>query len=157
MIVSAIDPDGEGVKNLEVQDEIVLRYGSTYKLTITLINELAEPTSPAYDITGEVAEEGDEHIFFFAWSNDLFANPAGNGNLDNRADPLNYEGADNSKDANGLPLGLTTTWTTVDGSGAAKKGTFNVVLKHQPGLKSETSSAAVGETDLDVTFNLNVY
>jgi hypothetical protein len=47
---------------------------------------------------------------------------------------------------------LETSWTT----GAASSGTFRVVLKHQPGLKSATSGSSTGETDLDITFETNI-
>jgi hypothetical protein len=118
---------------------------------------LAAITAPAYDVTAEVEEEGDEHQFFFAWSNNTFSNPTGDGNIDKRADPINYTGGTNSVDANKRPLGLTTTWTTATPAGtAALAGTFNVLLKHQPNLKTDTSDAKTGETDLDLTFTLNV-
>jgi hypothetical protein len=83
-----------------------------------------------------------------------FLDPAGNGNIDSRNDPVNYAGGADSKDDKGRPLGLTTTWTTATGSTTA--GTFRILLKHQPELKSDTSDSSVGETDLDVTFTVNV-
>jgi hypothetical protein len=149
VIVTATDPDGEGVQDISVDGPINLVADKTYALSIELINGLASPTDEEYDITAEVEEEGDEHLFFFAWTNDVFANPTGNGNVDKREDPLNY----NDEDVEGLPLGLSTDWTTIS---TTRSGTFRVVLKHQPGLKSSTSSFSDGETDLDVTFNINV-
>lgn len=145
---TATDPDGEGVNDLTVDGPINLAAGTTYVLTLELINELADPNDEEYNITEEVEEEGDEHMFFFAWTGDVFADPTGNGNIDNRADEVNYE----DEDENGLPLGLTTRWTT----SAASSGTFRVVLKHQPDLKTTTSDANTGETDLDVTFVISV-
>ncbi|KXK24647.1 MAG: hypothetical protein UZ12_BCD005001928 [Bacteroidetes bacterium OLB12] len=114
-----------------------------------MINGLANPADPAYNITEEVEEESDEHLFFFAWTNNTFSDPAGDGNIDNRSDAVNY----NDTDANGLPVGLSTTWTTTDVSAS---GTFRVILKHQPNLKSATSTATMGESDVDLTFTLNV-
>lgn len=145
---TATDPDGEGVNDLTVDGPINLAAGATYTLTISLINELADPNDEEYNITEEVEEEGDEHMFFFGWTGDVFADPTGNGNIDNRADGVNYE----DEDVNGLPLGLTTSWTT----SAASNGTFRVVLKHQPDLKTTTSGFDTGETDLDVTFVVGV-
>ncbi len=153
VIVTAVDPDGEGVKDIQVNGTITLFHNKTYVLTIGLINGLALPDSEAYQIDTEVEEEGDEHIFFFGWTNNVFADPSGNGNIDNRNDPVNYTGGENSKDENGLPLGLTTTWTA---SKNTAEGSFRILLKHQPGLKSETSGATDGETDLDLTFGINV-
>ncbi len=149
VVVTATDPDGEGVQDLTVDGPINLAASANYKLDIILINELAEPTDPEYSITKEVEEEGDEHMFFFAWTNNVFSDPTGNGNVDNRADVVNY----NDKDDNGLPLGLSTEWTAAT---AAAAGTFRVILKHQPDLKSASSTATTGESDIDITFTINV-
>ncbi|HNR74399.1 MAG TPA: hypothetical protein PKH83_05565 [Cyclobacteriaceae bacterium] len=147
--VTATDPDGEGIQDLIVDGPINLAKNTTYTLTLELINGLANPADPAYNITEEVEEESDEHLFFFAWTNNTFSDPAGDGNIDNRSDAVNY----NDTDANGLPVGLSTTWTTTDVSAS---GTFRVILKHQPNLKSATSTATMGESDVDLTFTLNV-
>jgi hypothetical protein len=152
IVVTATDPDGDGVQPVTIDDDIALSANTTYTLGIQLLNTLAAPTDDAYNVTAEVEEEGDEHMFFFGWTNNVFASPAGNGNVDNRTDAVTYEGAANSVDANGLPLGITTTWTTA----ATGTGTFRIILKHQPDLKSATSDSSVGETDLDVTFNIAV-
>jgi len=112
VIVSATDPDGEGVQNIKMDGPINLPVGKTYTMQIDLINGLADPGSDDYRVTNEVEAKGDEHQFFFSWTNNAFSDPSGNGNIDNRSDPLNYTGGSDSKDANGRPLGLTTTWTT---------------------------------------------
>ncbi len=145
---TATDPDGDGVQDITVDGPINLASGTTYTLTIVLINELADSTDEEYDISEEVEEEGDEHMFFYGWTDGLFSDPVGNGNTDNRADDVNY----NDEDDDGLPLGLETTWT----AGAAGSGTFRIVLKHQPDLKSSVSDVNTGETDLDVTFDINI-
>ena len=147
--VSATDPDGDGVKPIEIDGDLSLAANKTYVLTLALHNTLAAPSDAAYNVTAEVEEEGDEHMFFFGWTGELFSDPEGNGNMDNRADEVNYSGGDNALDANGLPLGLTTIWTT---SAVAKSGDFEIRLKHQPGLKTETSGSDVGETDLMLSF-----
>ena len=157
VVVTATDPDGEGVQDIKVDGPINLAANKTYVLKLSLINGLAAATAPEYNVTNEVEEEGDEHMFFFEWTNNTFSNPAGNGNIDARADAVNYSGATNSKDANGKPLGLTTTWTSAALTGVASlTGTFRVLLKHQPALKTDTSTSTTGETDLDLTFTLNV-
>mgnify|MGYP000247534103 CR=1 FL=1 len=149
VVVTATDPDGDGVEDIEVDGSINLAANKTYTLTLSLVNGLASPSDPAYDITAEVEEEGDEHLFFFAWTNNVFADPAGDGNVDNREDAVNY----NDEDAGGLPLGLSTNWTS---AAVASTGTFRVILKHQPDLKSSTSSSSTGETDLDLTFTITI-
>lgn len=147
--VTATDPDGEGVQDLTVDGPINLALNKTYALNVELINGLADPTEPEYDITAEVEEEGDEHMFFFAWTNNVFSDPDGNGNVDNRADDVNY----NDEDDNGLPIGLSTSWTTV---ASAASGTFRIMLKHQPDLKSASSTSSTGESDIDLAFTINV-
>lgn len=146
---TATDPDGEGVQDIAVDGAINLTAGVNYTLSLSLINELAEVTSPEYNITEEVEEEGDEHMFFFAWTGDVFSDPTGNGNIDNRADAVNYE----DEDEGGLPIGIVTSWTA---GAASSSGTFRVVLKHQPDLKTETSGSDTGESDLDIEFEINV-
>jgi hypothetical protein len=148
VIVTATDPDGEGVQDIEVDGPINLVANKSYTLTITLINGLAQPSDPEYNVTDEVEEEAVEHMFFFSWTNNVFSDPAGNGNFDTRSDVINYE----DEDTNGLPLGLETSWTTA----GISSGDFRVVLKHQPELKSTTSTSSTGETDLDITFTINV-
>jgi hypothetical protein len=149
VVVSATDPDGEGVQDIRVDGPINLAASRTYTLAITLINELADPSDEEYNITEEVEEEGDEHMFFFGWTNGAFANPAGNGNIDARADAVNYL----DRDEGGLPIGLSTSWTT---GAAVSNAKFRVILKHQPDQKTATSSSQVGESDLDIEFTLNV-
>lgn len=148
VVVTATDPDGEGVQDITVDGPINLAAAKSYTLSIQLINELAAPTDAEYNITEEVEEEGDEHMFFFSWTNNVFNDPTGNGNIDNRNDDVNYD----DEDANGLPLGLETFWTT----GTASSGKFRIMLKHQPELKTASSTSSTGETDLDIEFTINV-
>jgi hypothetical protein len=154
VVVTATDPDGEGIQSIKVDGAINLTKSVSYVMTISLVNGLAAPTDDGYNITKEVEEEGDEHMFFFSWTGDAFSNPTGNGNIDARMDAVNYSGGDASKDANGLPLGLTTSWTA--SSIATTGANLRILLKHQPGLKTVSSGSDVGETDLDVTFALSV-
>jgi hypothetical protein len=148
--VTAEDPDGDGPQDMIIGYPVDLTAGKEYTLDILLSNGLA---SPPVDISAEVAAEGTDHMFFFEWSDDLFSDPAGNGNIDNRADPVNYVG-EYATDANGLPLGLGTEWTT---GAEVASGQFRVMLKHLPGLKTATSGSDVGETDIDVVFDVVVH
>ena len=142
-----LDADGEG-SGAPTIDEIKLNEGVTYTLTLELANTLG---STDEDITSEIQEEAEEHMFFFSFTDGIFADPTGNGNIDNRNDPLNY----NDQDANGNPLGLTTTWTA--GGHTDNPGSFNIVLKHQPdGQKTSSSGASVGGTDVDITFPISI-
>lgn len=150
--VTATDPDGEGVQDIKIDGPINLVKGTTYTLSLELYNELYKSTEEGYNISEEVEEEADEHQFFFEWTDGVFSNPTGNGNIDNKSDPVNYG---SSVDSNGLPLGLTTSWTT---SATATTGTksFRILLKHQPEIKSATSTSADGESDLDLSFTISI-
>lgn len=141
---TAQDPDGEGVQDLQITKNIELLSNTTYTMSIKLENNIEME-----DITKEVEEEGDEHLFFFEFTPDIFSNPSGNGNADNRTDPVNY----NDADQNGIPIGLSTTWTTGD---AANGASFRIVLKHQPDVKSASSSITDGGTDVDLTWTLTI-
>ena len=142
---AAQDPDGAGVQELQVLGTINLSANTEYTLTMVIENCLETPCELMNE---EIEEEDDEHQFFFAFTNDVFTSPAGNGNIDSASDPLNY----NDADGNGNSLGLNTSWTT----GSASNGTFTVQLQHQPDVKTATSGATDGDTDFALTFNLNI-
>ena len=143
---TAQDPDGEGVQELQVKDAINLAAMTTYTLTFDIKNNLE---TPGEDIGEEIKEEDDEHQIFFSFTNGAFSNPAGNGNIDNASDPINY----NDKDENNNPVGLNTTWTTAS---ALSSGSFTVRLQHQPGVKTSSSTATTGDTDFELQFVLNI-
>ncbi len=144
---SAQDPDGAGVQELAILGEINLDVDKTYTLTFEIFNNLE---TPGEDIGDEIKEEDDEHQLFFGFSNDAFANPTGNGNIDSSSDPLKY----NDNDGNGNSLGLSTSWTT--SSSALSGGTFTARLQHQPDVKTATSGATDGDTDFELQFVLNI-
>ncbi len=146
IVARAQDPDGEGPQDLQILNDIDLLEGTDYNLHIALRNEIE-----GEDITEEIMEEDDEHMFFFSFGDELFLDPDGDGNIDNRTDALNY----NDMDENGFPVGLSTNWTTECGE-ETTTGDFRLILKHQPDVKSATSTAEDGGTDLDLTFIVNV-
>ena len=140
------DADGDGSQD-PTQEAIELAANTEYIMTIALRNSVGDEDE---DITEEVEEESDAHMFFFGWDLGLFGSPQGDGNIGagQRNDPMNYE----DEDDNGLPIGLTTKWTTSD----AVSGTFSTVLKHQPGLKSSTTTTEDGDTDVDLTWDITI-
>jgi len=145
VIARAEDPDGEGPEGLEVSNTIALAANTTYTLELDLFNSIENES-----ISEEVAEEDDEHMFFFGFTDGLFTDPAGDGNVgaDARGDALNYL----DSDENNQPTGLLTEWTTADSG----NGTFRVILKHQPDIKSATSTSTDGESDVDITWDITV-
>jgi hypothetical protein len=152
--VTATDPDGEGVQDIVVDGPINLLKGVQYTLSLELINGLYNPGDDGYNITTEVEEEGDEHQFFYSFSEGVFSSPTGTGNIKDNATSsvgtVNYL----DSDSGGLPIGIETSW--IAGNAAASNKSFRVLLKHQPDAKTNTSSSLDGESDLDITFVLNV-
>ena len=145
---TAQDPDGEGIQDLVVDPTgITLSPNTTYTLPFEIFNNLE---TPGEDIGEEIADEDDEHQFFFSFTTDAFANPTGDGNVDTASDAINY----NDQDGNGNPLGLNTTWTT--GANTVAGGSFTARLQHQPDVKTATSGANDGDTDFNLTFVLNI-
>jgi hypothetical protein len=126
------DLDGVGGAAPSKFDEIILAKGKVYDCAIQLLNE---SKTPADDITLEVTAEGIDHQIYLTASNALVAVS----NLNN--------------DAKGLPLGVTSTWTA---AAAAGTGTFNVTLKHKPGVKAAGDPVSKGETDIAIDFKLSV-
>ncbi|MBC8033128.1 MAG: hypothetical protein H7Y03_03220 [Chitinophagaceae bacterium] len=130
------DADGPGGNN-PVQDEIVLSADKVYNVTVQLLNKTE---SPVADITEEVMEESEAHRFYYI--------PTAGSNIV-------VSGLDN--DGNGVPLGVTGTWTT---TGAAT-GKIQVTLRHYPanppnkapadGVDSQKSG-----TDIEVEFNTKI-
>lgn len=124
------DPDGDGGNAPIKFDTIALKPNTTYTMTIELLDE---SKSPADDITKEVEEESDEHLFVYT------PTPAA---------LLTYTYGD--KDENNHPIGLTGSAKT----GAAGDGTLKVQLRHQPGTKNGT--AGPGTDDVHLDFQLKV-
>ena len=118
------DPDGDGGNAPTQHDTIRLVANTYYNATVQLLNE-AE--TPAEDITLEVQNEDDEHLFCYAPSNT-------NVSIVRTDSDGTYE------------VGIMSRWFT----GAMATGETTVTLKHQPGVKDGT--CAPGDTDIEVTF-----
>ncbi len=147
------DPDGDGGAAPTV-DPINLVAGATYSTAVRFENALE---TPAEDITLEVADESDQHQIFFTGS--AVKGPASN----QPAAPLTHVYSDT--DANGLPIGLLSSFTA-----AAGTGQLIVTLRHLPevngqAVKSAATATTVrdggfaglgGSTDAQVTFAVTV-
>lgn len=147
------DPENDGSP---VIDDIVLADADDYDLAVRFLNELEDP---AEEITEEVDAESDVHQVFVTGT--AVEGPATG---ENAAAVVTH--AYDDTDANGLPVGLANTITTV----APGTGTFIVTLRHMPPendtpVKTATAADDVaagglesigGETDAQVTFDLEV-
>lgn len=121
------DLDGEGGAPPSIFQDIILAPSKVYTLVISLSNE---SVSPAEDITAEIAAEALDHQFYFV--------PTG----------VNVTVSNLNTDSRGLPLGLTSTWTT----GGASTGNMKITLKHKPGIKAAGDPVTKGDTDIDLTW-----
>jgi hypothetical protein len=126
------DLDGPG-GNPPTQDNILLSANKTYHGRIVLLDQTKNPVD---SVSNEVEEKKDIHEFFFT--------PAG----------VNITSTYTDFDTHGVPVGLYPDFAT----GAASTGTLKITLKHQPGLKptSGNGDITIGETDIEVTFNVSV-
>ncbi|MEN9639338.1 MAG: hypothetical protein RLZZ262_1206 [Bacteroidota bacterium] len=118
------DVDGPGGAAPQPIDTIFMQPATEYGCFLTLLNE---SVSPAENITEEIEEEDDEHLFCFS--------------------PENANLSIVRTDSDGTyEVGLQSEWT----SGAASSGEVTIVLKHQPDIKN--GSCDPGDTDIEVTF-----
>ncbi len=129
------DLDGDG-GNAPTVTGGTLAANTSYTGSLELLNE-AE--SPAEDITEEIAEEDAEHQFFF--SSTIPGIVVAYGDTDD----------------DGNPVGLSTTITTSN----AGSGSLTVILRHEPdksasGVSDGDITNAGGETDIEVSFSINV-
>lgn len=131
LLFEFMDLDGDG-GNAPMIVADTLSADSVYTLAIEVLDESGTPTDT---ITAEILAEDEAHQFFFQVSG---ANAT-----------VTYTDAD----ADGNPVGLSTTWTV----GAVSNGSVIVTLRHEPdkgaaGVSSGNITNAGGETDIEVTF-----
>ncbi|AXT19957.1 type 1 periplasmic binding fold superfamily protein [Flavobacteriaceae bacterium AU392] len=136
IILSSRDIDGDG-PNAPVITGGTLAANTTYTGVVEALNELEDP---AEDITEEVAEEDDEHQFFFEAISGVTIT-------------TNYS----DQDGDGNPLGINFTLTT----GAASTGTLRVTLRHllnkfAAGVSDGDITNAGGDTDIETDYPITV-
>lgn len=125
------DADGDGsIAPVITPANAQLSSNTLYAASITLFNE---SSSPKENMTEEIVEEADHHLFCF----------------EVEALPLSVTITD--KDANDLPIGLASVWQT---SSEVGEGAVTVRLKHQPNVK--TGACDLGETDIQVRFPISI-
>jgi hypothetical protein len=128
------DTQGDGV--MDSVDPIVLDKNTTYEMKVFLLDETKKPI---FDISKEIEEEADVHLFVF------------------KSNPLSLLSTQiKDLDKNGKPIGLRSE---VKSQFVAGTGTFNVILKHQPpvnGIVAKTGNEEGGSTDVDVTFPVTI-
>ncbi|MCB0663978.1 MAG: hypothetical protein KDC24_14625 [Saprospiraceae bacterium] len=108
-------------------DTIVLAPNTTYALTLEVLDE---SKTPVENITEEIEEEDEDHLFLFQDDNNV----------------LSITTIDT--DANGDPVGLENTVVTSAGT-----GNLTISLKHQSDKANPNNT---GETDIEVTMPYKV-
>lgn len=132
VVYESVDDDGDGPNAPNITIVGNLRANATYTGTIRFLNATV---SPPENITEEVIQEAAEHEVFYTSSLST---------LSVTKDDV---------DANNNPLGVETTLTT----GAAGTGNLTITLRHEPTKPNDnTLSGAGGETDVEVTFTVDV-
>ena len=136
VVLTFVDLDGPDGPGAPVITGGTLAPNTEYTGSIVLLNETE---TPAEDITEEVAEEDDEHQFFFSFTNNIATTMY------------------TDMDGNGNPIGLAFTLTT----GAAGTGDLTVSLLHEPqksaaGVSDGNPANAGGEEDIAATFPITV-
>ncbi len=137
IVLTSTDLDGDGPNPPTIVGG-TLATNTNYTGVIQALNELE---NPAENITEEVAEEDDEHQFFFQ---------AVGPNLN-----ISTTYADFDDDGN--PLGINFSLTTGD----AGDGTLRVTLRHlldkfAAGVSDGDITNAGGDTDIEVDYSISV-
>lgn len=133
------DKDGAGGQNPEITSSGPLKKGQVYQGELQLLDETANPPD---NITAEIISEAAAHQFFFETSSEL-------------NQKITFAYADN--DANGNPLGIKTLVNCI----SSGTGTVTITLRHEPdkgaaGVRDGKITNAGGETDIQVTFNVEI-
>lgn len=124
------DPDGAG-GNEPLKETIIISSNTQYIVNTSFLDE-SDPNS-VEDITTEVNEESIDHLVCFNASGAMIAPSSMN------------------SDPNGDPIGTSAGVTTT----TAGTGTLTISLKHMPD-KSAAAPCSTGDTDVEVTFNVEV-
>ncbi len=128
------DLDGDG-GNAPIIIGGTLMANTVYNGSLELQNE-----NEGEDITVEVEQEAEEHQFFFEVNNGLDAT-------------VDYD----DTDMNGKPIGLKS----ILNANTASSGQLKIILIHEPdkdaqGVSDGDPTNAGGETDLEVTFDVDI-
>ncbi|MDX1420240.1 MAG: hypothetical protein R3181_09760 [Rubricoccaceae bacterium] len=124
--ITASDPDGDGAGITFSPSRAALQAGATYDGSIELRDTINDE-----DITEEVEEEAEEHLFRYTLA------PSGSVTV-------------TDEDANGFDVGLQFQ-VAVDAA-AAGDGTLNVVLYHFDEEPKTGNDATSDEIDVDIDF-----
>lgn len=130
--------DEDGDEHEGEHTEIELEANSSYNVSISFYND-SDPDN-VENITSEIIEEKDEHQIFYEITDELSGFSIASASND-------------TKDSNGNPLFIKSTWTTT----AETSGEVVGYLIHEP--TSETGNTRTdfgGSTDVEIEFEVHV-
>jgi hypothetical protein len=136
IVLNFQDLDGDGGDPPIISVSGPLASGETYNGQLTVLDESSTPVD---DITVEVEEESEDHQFFFL------------------AEVVDVTVSYSDSDADGNPIGISSQLV----AGAASSGTLQITLRHEPdknaaGVSDGSITNAGGETDIEVSFDIDV-
>lgn len=118
-------------------DTIKLRAGRQYDIQIIVLNE---QKTPAIDVTPEIIDERNAHLFYYSSTPVIGAG--------------SISISDRDTDHNGQPFARLCKWQT----GPAGKGTMEILLIHGPRRKEANDLATIaGSTDAETVFPVILY
>lgn len=135
--ISASDPDGDGAGITFSPSMLTLTPGTTYDGTIELLDTIS-----GEDITDEIREEAEEHLFRYTLA------PASAGTVTITDTESDYS----SENVNGGDFGVGLAFRVVTASGASGTGTMTAVLYHFDEGPKTSSTATSDEIDVDIVF-----
>lgn len=135
--ITVSDPDGDGDGLTFSPSSVTLRPGATYAGSIKLRDTINDE-----DITEEVEEEAEKHLFRYAFD------PASAGTIS----PTDAESDYTSENENGGDYAVGLAFQAAVASGASGSGTLNAVLYHFDDAPKSGSTATSDETDIDIAF-----
>lgn len=135
--IVANDSDGDGAGITFSPSRITLRPGATYSGSIELRDAINN-----VDITDEVAEEAEEHLFLYAFT------PASGGTIT----PTDSESDYTDENENGSDFAVGLAFRAAVASGASGSGTMSAVLYHFDDAPKTSSTATSDEIDIDIAF-----
>jgi hypothetical protein len=129
--VTWTDEDGLGGQDPTLPDTLRLKMDSTYSVNIGFFH-LHDGSLES--VNEEILSESVDHIVCY--------------NTTHLTSVISVISTITDKDANDLPLGLSSSWLAV----SPITTNMRIALKHQPGIKN--GNCEVGETDVEVEFPL---
>ena len=125
------DEDGLGGQDPILPDTLQLKMDSTYTVNIGFFHL---HDGQLESVNEEILTEAEDHVVCF--------------NTTHLTSVISVIPTITDKDANGLPLGLSSSWQAV----SPITTNLRIALKHQPDIKN--GSCDIGETDVEVEFPL---